>query len=69
MDEKKKDVTIYDLAEELNVSPSTVSRALNNHSSIGKRTKQAVKNLAKKRGYRPNAFASSLRTILDPCNE
>ena len=62
MDEKKKDVTIYDLAEELNVSPSTVSRALNNHSSIGKRTKQAVKNLAKKRGYRPNAFASSLRT-------
>ena len=62
MEDKKKDVTIYDLAQELNVSPSTVSRALNDHASIGKNTKKLVKSLAKKRGYRPNAFASSLRT-------
>lgn len=62
MDEKKKGVTIYDLAQELNVSPSTISRALNDHHSIGKNTKKAVKKLAKERGYRLNTIASSLRT-------
>lgn len=62
MDEKKKDLTIYDLAEELKLSPSTVSRALNDHQSIGKKTKEAVQQLAKERGYRPNTIASSLRT-------
>lgn len=62
MGNKKKAVTIHDLAQELNVSPSTVSRALNDHSSIGKQTKKAVKKLAKERGYRPNTIASSLRT-------
>ncbi|MGH1436413.1 MAG: LacI family DNA-binding transcriptional regulator [Lewinella sp.] len=62
MEDKKKDLTIYDLAQELNVSPSTVSRALNNHSSIGKKTKEAVQKLAKQLGYRPNTLASSLRT-------
>lgn len=60
--EKKKDVTIYDLAQELGVSPSTVSRALNDHASIGKKTKIAVRKLAESKGYRPNTFASSLRT-------
>jgi len=62
MDQKKKGLTIYDLAEELNVSPSTVSRALNDHHSIGKKTKKAIKKLAQERGYRPNSLASSLRT-------
>lgn len=62
MEDKKKDLTIYDLAQELKVSPSTVSRALNNHDSIGNKTKEAVQKLAKKRGYRPNVLASSLRT-------
>lgn len=60
--DKKKDVTIHDLAQELKISPSTVSRALRGHSSIGEKTKKAVRELAKKRGYRPNAIASSLRT-------
>jgi LacI family transcriptional regulator len=62
MEDKKKDVTIYDLALELNVSPSTVSRALNDHFSIGKKTKKAVQELAREWGYRPNTLASSLRT-------
>ena len=62
MVEKKKGITIYDLAEELSVSPSTVSRALNDHHSIGAKTKTAIKKLAKERGYRPNYLASSLRT-------
>lgn len=59
---RKKQVTIYDLATELNVSPSTVSRALKDHFSIGKATITAVKELARKRGYRTNTLASSLRT-------
>ncbi|MCB0533364.1 MAG: LacI family DNA-binding transcriptional regulator [Lewinellaceae bacterium] len=58
---QKTGVTIYDLATELNVSPSTVSRALQNHPSIGKATIKAVKELAVKRGYRLNSIAASLR--------
>lgn len=56
-----KEVTIYDIARELNVSPTTVSRALNDHFSIGKETTKAVKKLAQELGYRPNTIASSLR--------
>lgn len=51
----KKEVTIYDLAKELKVSPSTVSRALKDHYSIGKNTKRKVRELAAERGYRPPA--------------
>lgn len=57
-----KEVTIYELAKELKVSPSTVSRALQDHHSIGKNTIKAVKDLALKRGYRPNRIAASLRS-------
>ena len=59
---KKREVTIYDIARELNVSPSTVSRALKDHHSIGKKTKKAVLKLAEERGYQPNIIASSLRS-------
>ncbi|HKK74627.1 MAG TPA: LacI family DNA-binding transcriptional regulator [Saprospiraceae bacterium] len=62
MEDKKKDITIYDIASRLNVSASTVSRALRNHQSIGKKTKKAVQELADEMGYRPNKLASSLRT-------
>lgn len=58
---KKKAITIHDLAKELNVSASTVSRALRGHPTIGKQTIAAVKKLAKKRGYRPNRVAANLR--------
>jgi len=49
----KKEVTIYDIAGELNVSPSTVSRALKDHYSIGVSTKKKIMALAADRGYRP----------------
>ncbi|MCB0649694.1 MAG: LacI family DNA-binding transcriptional regulator [Saprospiraceae bacterium] len=58
---KNKTITIHDLAEELKVSASTVSRALKEHPSIGKKTIKTVKELAEKRGYRPNRLAASLR--------
>jgi DNA-binding LacI/PurR family transcriptional regulator len=58
---KSKEVTIYDIARQLNVSPGTVSRALKGHHSIGHKTTQAVQELAESLGYQPNAIASSLR--------
>ena len=57
-----KETTIYDIAKVLNVSPATVSRGLNDHPSIGKKTREKIKEQAREMGYRSNALASSLRT-------
>lgn len=56
-----KDVTIYDIAEALNVSPATVSRGLKDHPGIRKDTKRKILDTAKKMGYQYNTFASNLR--------
>jgi LacI family transcriptional regulator len=53
--------TIQDIARELQVTPSTVSRALNNHRSISEATKKAVSLTAQKLNYTHNRVASSLR--------
>lgn len=55
-----KRVTITDIAKELNISASTVSRALHDHPAIKPKTKKAVKKLAKKLSYYPNQQALSL---------
>ena len=57
---KKSRTTITDIARELNVSPSTVSRALNNHPAISTKTREAVIELARKRNYQPNVLALNL---------
>lgn len=54
-------VTLKQLAKELNVSISTVSKALNNSSEIGKDTVQRVKALAELYNYKPNQVALSLK--------
>ena len=54
-------ITIKELAEKMQLSISTISRALHDHPSIGKKTTGEVKKLAKKLGYFPNAIASNLR--------
>lgn len=54
-------VTIKDIARELGVSPSTVSRALKDHPDISPNTKKAVNELAEKLNYQPNTVALSLR--------
>jgi len=69
MKKNNKEITIYDIAKELNVSPSTVSRALKDHHSIGKKTKKAVLKLAQERGYQPNTIAASLRSNKPPLLE
>lgn len=53
--------TILDIARELNVTPSTVSRALSGNTSISEATRIAVKKTAKRLKYQPNKIASSLR--------
>lgn len=58
---KKTHVTIYDLAKELNVAPSTISRALKGHPGIGKDKVKAITKLAKKWKYIPNDMAANLR--------
>jgi LacI family transcriptional regulator len=55
-------VTIKEIAKELGVAPSTVSRALRNHPAISARTKQLVHQTAEKMGYRPNILARGLAT-------
>ncbi len=50
-----------DLARELGVSMTTISRALSDHHSIGPAMKQKVLKLAKKYNYQPNRLASALR--------
>lgn len=49
--------TTKEIARRLNVSVSTVSRALNDHPRIGKVTKERVKQLAKELNYEPNTQA------------
>jgi LacI family transcriptional regulator len=56
-----KKVTIGDIARELNVNVSTVSRALRGHDTISPKTKAAIEKVAKKLSYHPNTIASSLR--------
>lgn len=57
---KKRRVTITDIARELNVAPSTVSRALHDHPALKKETKEAVRALAEKLDYQPNLMALNL---------
>ena len=58
---KKQHVTIHDIARELNVSASTVSRALQDHPRISEPTREAVKKAAVRLNYQPNVVASALR--------
>lgn len=61
---KPERVTLKIIAEHLNLTPGTVSAALNNSSaarSIPEHTKQRILAAARELNYRPNFFARSLR--------
>lgn len=57
----RQKTTLKQLAKELNVSVSTVSKSLNNSSEISPKTIKRVKELAELYGYRPNPVAVSLK--------
>lgn len=60
MDNKK--ITVKELAMELGVSISTVSKALNDSYEISDVTKQRIKKLARKYNYKPNRLAVNLKS-------
>lgn len=59
---KLKKVTIHGIAKLLNITPSTVSRALNDNPRISEETRRLVKAAAAQAGYRVNGVASALRS-------
>ncbi len=58
----KKKTTIYDIAKELNITVSTVSRALSGFPAISETTRQTVIDAAKRLNYSPNKLASALKS-------
>lgn len=54
-------INIQQLAKELNLATSTVSKALRDSHEISEETKRRVKELANKLNYKPNPHAASLR--------
>lgn len=57
-----KEVTLKQIAENLGISITTVSKALKNYPDVSKKTKARVKDEAKKLHYKPNVHAVNLRT-------
>jgi len=58
----KGQITIKDIAKELGISPSTVSKALKGHRDISISTKKSVRKLAEEWNYKPNQIALSLKS-------
>ncbi|HTI89400.1 MAG TPA: LacI family DNA-binding transcriptional regulator [Puia sp.] len=58
---KIREITIYDIADQLSISSATVSRALKNDPSVSKKTRKMIVDHAEKIGYRGNHYASNLR--------
>lgn len=54
-------VTIYDVAKEAGVSPSTVSNAINNNGKVSKKTTERIFQVIEKLNYVPNTMAKGLR--------
>ncbi len=57
-----KPVTLKEIASRLNISVSTVSKALKDYPDIGIETKNLVRETARNLNYKPNALAVNLRT-------
>lgn len=62
MKQPTKHTTIIDIAKKLEISPSTVSRALSDHPDIKIETREKVKKIAKELRYTPNPIARSLKS-------
>jgi len=56
-----KKTTIHDIAQKLDITASTVSRALKDHPRISDATKKVVHETAKQMKYQPNSIAAALR--------
>lgn len=56
----RKNMTIYDIATEAEVSVATVSRVLNNSSKVSESTRYKIQSIIDKNDYKPNEVARSL---------
>src|ERR1044072_6568133 len=56
-----KPATIKDIAKQLNISISTVSRAMRNAPDVSSETRKAVMALSEELNYQPNKLALSLK--------
>ncbi|WP_164108800.1 MULTISPECIES: LacI family DNA-binding transcriptional regulator [Sphingobacterium] len=54
-------ITLKELAQKLNLSPSTISKALNDSYEISEETKAKVRELAERYNYQPNPLAKYLK--------
>lgn len=61
MTDIKKNITIYDIAREVGVSPSLVSRVLSGKGSVSEKTRERIQAVIDKYGFRPNAIARGLQ--------
>lgn len=59
---KNEQITIHDIARELEIDSSTVSRALNDSPRVSNKTKKRILDKANELGYQRNSLASNLRT-------
>ncbi len=57
----EKKTTIYDLAKVMNISPSYISKALNDHPSVSAAMREKVKKIASELNYKHNTYAANLR--------
>ncbi|MCC6094139.1 MAG: LacI family transcriptional regulator [Eubacterium sp.] len=55
-------VTIKDISRQCDVSPATVSKALNGYSDVGRETTERILRAAREMHYMPNAAARQLKT-------
>lgn len=62
METVEKKYNIYDIAKELNLAPSTISKAINGTKGISEATRKRVLEYIKLKGYSPNIAASSLKS-------
>ncbi|WP_417359801.1 LacI family DNA-binding transcriptional regulator [Galbibacter sp.] len=58
----KNHITIYDIAKRLKISPSTVSRALNNNPRVNEVTKKLIVETARQMNYKQNKLALALKS-------
>ena len=60
MSGKERAITLSDIAQKLNLSTVTVSKALRNHPDISPKTTKIIKTIAEEMGYTPNIMARNL---------
>lgn len=57
----KKNITMRDIADKLNISAVTVSKALSDRDGVGDKLREEIKTIAEQMGYRKNVLAKDMK--------